>query len=109
MKKRIALKVTLLLTVLGGSALLAPAVDSKRQTEPVVEVQLDDVSDGEQWAAANWIHWGCIQLGSQCYDVFQDPQGALWVCKACFTTQNPNPGKCRRLTPWEIQNALWCA
>ena len=108
MKNRI-LKVILLLSALSGSALLASAIESKQQTEPAVEVQVDDANGGEEWAAANWVHVGCIQLGSNCYDVFQDPQGDLWVCKACFTTNNPNPGKCRRLTPWEIQNALWCA
>lgn len=60
-------------------------------------------------AAANWTHYGCISLGGNCYDVFQDSKGNLWVCQECFTTQNPNPKKCRKLTPSEIANALWCA
>ena len=109
MKNRVVLKVTLVLAALSGSALIASGIDSKQEARPVVQVQVDDVSGGEQWAASNWNFYGCIQLGTQCYDVFQDPQGDLWVCKACGTTNNPSPGKCRRLTAWEIQNSLWCS
>jgi len=57
----------------------------------------------------SWTHFGCIQLGSTCFDVFADKKGRLWVCDACFTTNNPSPGQCRRLTSEEIDNALWCA
>ena len=60
-------------------------------------------------AAANWTWYGCIQLGSTCYDVYSDQNGTLWVCKACGTTGNPSPGKCRKLTAYEIANSLWCA
>lgn len=60
-------------------------------------------------AAANWTFSGCIQLGSTCYDVFSDQQGSLWVCKACGTTNHPGPGKCRKLTAYEIANSLWCS
>jgi hypothetical protein len=60
-------------------------------------------------AAANWTWSGCIQLGSTCYDVYSDQNGTLWVCKACGTTNNPGPGKCRKLTAYEIANSLWCA
>jgi hypothetical protein len=60
-------------------------------------------------AAANWTWSGCIQLGSTCYDVYSDQNGTLWVCKACGTTGNPSPGKCRKLTAYEIANSLWCA
>ena len=60
-------------------------------------------------AAQNWTWYGCISFGSNCYDVYQDSKGALWVCLACGTTNNPNPGKCRKLTSYEIANALWSA
>src|SRR5262245_49918128 len=60
-------------------------------------------------AAANWTWYGCISLGGNCYDVYQDNKGALWVCLACGTTGNPGPGKCRKLTAYEIAHALWCA
>ena len=60
-------------------------------------------------AAANWTFYGCIQLGSTCYDVFSDQNGALWVCRACGTTNHPGPGKCRRLTAYEIANSPWCS
>ena len=106
MKNRILLKATLLLAALCGSALLASAVDSKAELRPVA-VEAEGAG-AEELAAANWTHVGCIQLGTKCYDVFQDTQGALWVCKECFTTNNPNPNKCRRLTTWEIQNSRWC-
>lgn len=67
-----------------------------------------DVLEELDLAAANWTFVGCIQLGSTCYDVFEDNKGDWWVCQECFTTQNPSPKKCRRLTPWEIINSLWC-
>ena len=60
-------------------------------------------------AAANWTFTGCIQLGSTCYDVYSDQNGALWVCRACGTTNHPGPGKCRKLTPYEIANSRWCS
>src|SRR5688572_1492780 len=58
-------------------------------------------------AAANWTWYGCISRSGNCYDVYQDSKGALWVCLACGTTGNPGPGKCRKLTAYEIANALW--
>ena len=60
-------------------------------------------------AAANWTWYGCISRGGNCYDVYQDSKGALWVCLACGTTNSPGPGKCRKLTAYEIAHALWCA
>ena len=60
-------------------------------------------------AAANWTFVGCIQLGQTCYDVYDDGSGTLWVCKACGTTKNPGPGRCRKLTAYEIANSLWCS
>ena len=63
----------------------------------------------EELAAANWMHVGCISLHGVCYDVFQDNSGSLWVCKQCSQTGNPSPGKCRRLTQYEIDNSLWCS
>jgi hypothetical protein len=63
----------------------------------------------EELAAANWMHVGCISLGGVCYDVFQDNSGDLWVCKRCNQTGNPSPGKCRRLSQYEIDNNPWCS
>ena len=63
----------------------------------------------EELAAANWMHVGWISLSGKCYDVFQDNSGDLWVCKQCFQTGNPSPGKCRRLTQYELDHALWCS
>jgi len=97
--------------VFGGSMLAAILFSGASATEAPqpVEVQSEAGAEIDELSAANWTHAGCIQLGSNCYDVFRDAKGNLWVCEECFTTQNPNPGKCRKLTPQEIQNALWCA
>jgi hypothetical protein len=92
----------------GAAASEAAVTEAAIEVVATEEVALDEQVELDL-AAANWNHYGCIQLGSSCLDVFQDPKGNLWVCQACFTTQNPNPGKCRRLTASEIANALWCA
>jgi hypothetical protein len=71
---------------------------------------LDAASEAElALAAANWTNVGCISLSGDCLDVFVDNKGVYWVCLACGTTQNPGPGKCRKLTAYELANALWCA
>ena len=61
--------------------------------------------------ANNWTFMGCWtpRNGSPCLDVFRDPQGGLWICKACGTTGNPGPGKCRRTTQAELDRGLWCS
>jgi hypothetical protein len=61
--------------------------------------------------ASNWTFLGCWtpRSGTPCSDVFRDPQGRLWICKACGTTGNPNPGKCRRTTQEELNSGLWCS
>jgi len=61
--------------------------------------------------AKNWTHLGCWtpRSGSPCVDVYRDPQGGLWICKACGTTGNPGPGKCRRTTQSELDSGLWCS
>lgn len=77
-----------------------PAISNMAQLALLQELEL---------AAANWTFVGCIQLSQTCYDVYDDGSGALWVCKACGTTKNPGPGRCRRLTAYEIANSLWCS
>jgi len=91
----------------GPAASTACAAVTPEAELAALELGLDEVDS--PIAAANWTHYGCISLGGNCYDVFQDPNGNLWVCKACSTTKNPGPGKCRRLTAYEIEHALWCA
>ena len=61
--------------------------------------------------ANSWTHLGCWtpQLSSPCLDVYQDAQGGLWICKACGTTGNPGPGKCRRTTQAELDRGFWCS
>ena len=71
---------------------------------PEVEEPLED-----GLLAANWTFVGCIYLGGGCKDVFADAAGDYWVCKACGTTNHPGPGKCRRLTQYEINNSPWCS
>ena len=118
MKKFVLTVPLFLLLGLGSRALLA-------REEAAVPVD-DTVSVAEEWpaistmaqlvlvqelelAAASWTFVGCIQLNQTCYDVYDDGTGALWVCKACGTTKSPGPGKCRRLTAYEIANSLWCS
>src|SRR5881394_2477195 len=58
--------------------------------------------------AKNWTFQGCWspRTGSPCLDVYSDPLGDLWICKACGTTGNPGPGKCRRTTQAELDSGL---
>ena len=84
--------------------------DSAARITPQYQTDGRPAQDGPtETAKPGWTHVGCIQLGSECFDVFEDKKGDLWVCDECFTTQNPNPGKCRRLTDSELEGAVWCA
>lgn len=76
-------------------------------TEVVEPDSAEPFTDG--FMPPSWTFAGCISLGGTCKDVFVDGDGAYWVCKACGTTNNPGPGKCRKLTAYELANALWCA
>jgi len=65
---------------------------------PSQTVLLTFTPPGAVWevpVANNWTHLGCWtpRSGSPCLDVYSDPQGGLWICKACGTTGNPGPGK----------------
>ena len=62
-------------------------------------------------AASKWAHSGCWtpRSGTPCSDIYRDPQGQLWICKACGTTGNPTPGKCRTITQAELDRGLWCS
>jgi hypothetical protein len=62
-------------------------------------------------AAKKWTFEGCWspRTGSPCLDVYRDPQGGLWICKACGTTGNPGPGKCRSTTQAELDSGRWCS
>src|SRR5258705_5161939 len=59
--------------------------------------------------ASNWTFFGCwsARIGSPCLDVYRDPEGGLWICKACGTTGKPGPGKCRRTTQAELDRGVW--
>jgi hypothetical protein len=102
-----------------GIALAPAALRAFDVAEPVpvpvetdeVEVPVPDVEEplADGLLPANWTFAGCIFLGGSCKDVFIDQNGAYWVCKACGTTNNPGPGKCRKLTAYELANALWCS
>ena len=77
--------------------------------EPAVQELVGLEEEEVLIAASNWTHSGCISLGGNCYDVYSDSRGTLWVCLACGTTGNPSPGKCRKLTAYEIEHSLWCS
>ncbi|HEX6884439.1 MAG TPA: hypothetical protein VF530_13760 [Planctomycetota bacterium] len=79
--------------------------------EAVTEVVEPEVAEpfADGMMPPSWTFVGCISLSGTCKDVFVDGDGAYWVCKACGTTNSPGPGKCRRLTAYELQNSLWCS
>jgi hypothetical protein len=60
---------------------------------------------------ANWTFSGCwTQFSSQpCRDVFVDPQGNHWICRACGTTGKPGPGKCNPISQATLASGLWCS
>ena len=103
--KRLGLVASVLTVLTLGSTALFAFDGPEPASAPASQ---DELLEDLELAAAHWTHVGCIQLGSNCYDVFEDQRGDWWVCQECFTTQNPNTKKCRRLTPWEIMNSLWC-
>jgi|GEM_PF-1353950 len=60
---------------------------------------------------SKWTLVGCWtpRSGTPCSDIYRDPQGGLWLCKACGTTGNATPGKCRTITQAELDRGLWCS
>jgi hypothetical protein len=102
-----------------GIVLVPTALRAFEDAEPApvpieseaVQIPAPDLEDSFQdgLMPPGWTFVGCIFLGSGCKDVFIDSAGTYWVCKACGTTNNPGPGKCRKLTAYELQNALWCS
>ena len=58
-------------------------------------------------ASPSWTFEGCFTYfaSGPCLDVFRDSSGTLWVCKACGTTNNPNPSKCQILSG----SGFWCS
>jgi hypothetical protein len=60
---------------------------------------------------ANWVHWGCWTQFSAgtCRDIYRDPQGDYWICRACGTTGSPGPSKCSRISPQTLQTGFWCS
>ena len=61
---------------------------------------------------ASWTLLGCWKSRpwlTTCFDVFRDDTGALYICKACGTTGNPNKGKCRQTTQAELDAGTWCS
>lgn len=98
--------------LLAPVALLSTPSSATETPTPVDESQLlpnELALAGLAAFGPSWVHAGCIQLGSTCFDVFADNNGDYWVCDECYTTTKPNRGKCRRLTYEEIVNSAWCA
>ena len=93
--------------VVSEDVVIEPEVIEPDAVEPAEADLEEPFADGMM--PPNWTHSGCISLNGQCYDVYSDGEGSLWVCKACGTTRNPGPNKCRKLTQWELQNARWCS
>ncbi len=65
----------------------------------------------ESRATSGWTHVGCWSPYPNCVgakDVYTDPSGSEWECRACGTTTNPGPGTC-----YKVGNlhsiGYWCA
>jgi len=105
---------TLIAALLSGAATAtaepASGKDRARASLLVFKVPVDGIAPVVR-VASNWTFLGCWtpRSGTPCADVFRDPQGGLWICKACGTTGNPTPGKCRRTTQAELDRGLWCS
>lgn len=61
--------------------------------------------------SANWVFEGCWTqfAAGPCRDVYRDPQGNYWICRACGTTGNPEPGKCSQISPATLATGFWCS
>jgi hypothetical protein len=95
-----------------GIAVTTPALASTTTSASLLLFNLPAVGNAPAvQVASNWTFMGCWtpRNGAPCSDVFRDPQGGLWICKACGTTGNPTPGKCRRTTQAELDRGLWCS
>ena len=100
----------LLLVISTASAAPASAKVTVSGSLLVFELPVS-VTTSDVQVASNWTFMGCWQpnTSTRCADVFRDPQGQLWVCKACGSTGNPTPGKCRRTSQAELDRGLWCS
>ena len=60
---------------------------------------------------ADWTFEGCWTqfAAGPCRDVFRDPQGNYWICRACGTTGNPGPGKCSQISSSTLATGFWCS
>ena len=62
-------------------------------------------------AQTGWTREGCWSPYPNCVgakDVFRDPTGAEWECKACGTTTNPGPGTCYKVGSLH-SIGYWCS
>lgn len=91
-----------LFTLLLSTGVAQPA----GQTAATVSVPVSSAAP-----AANWTFEGCWTQFSAgpCRDVFRDPQGAFWICRACGTTGNPGPGKCNPISQATLATGFWCS
>jgi hypothetical protein len=104
---------SMVLTALLGSASASAAPTAVNAANPsllVLRLPAMEVTSAVP-VASNWTYSGCWspRTGSPCVDVYRDTQGRPWICKACRTTGNPGPGKCRQTTQAELDRGLWCS
>ena len=108
------LRFGLLLAVLSLTAIVTttPALASRSTHGSLLPLRLPAVTNAPDVpVASNWTFFGCWHRypTTPCLDVYRDPQGGLWICKACGTTGNPGPGKCRQTTQAELDRGTWCS
>ena len=60
---------------------------------------------------SNWVHWGCWSYfpAGGCRDIYRDPQGDYWICRACGTTTKPGSKTCSRISTQTLATGYWCS
>jgi len=95
--------------------LLAVGAATSLADRPSRQNTTNRASEGAAAAAAqsmsNWTFEGCWTRyqGGACSDVYRDGSGNFWLCKACGTTKNPGPSKCRQIGQAELNSGFWCS
>jgi len=70
-------------------------------------VAAEPLAGGSSWTLVGC--WKSRPWLTTCLDVYTDPSGNYWICRACGTTRTPSPGKCRSTTLAELNSGTWCS
>ena len=101
--------VTLTVGVLLATLLLGFTGFNRSQVS--VAATSGSVAQAQSPPTAGWTLEGCWAQfpAGTCYDIYRDSSGNYWLCKACGTTKNPGPSKCRQISSAELARGSWCS